>query len=234
MQKKEKLYEGKAKILYQTDQPQILLQYFKDDATAFNGVKSGQIVDKGVFNCSISTIIFQALEQQGIATHFIEKVSDREMLIKAVKIIPVEVVVRNVAAGSLVKRMGCQEGEKLSETLVEWYYKNDELGDPLIGENHIRTFGIASSAEIKEMEVAAKNINNFLVPFFAEKGLDLVDYKLEFGRTQEDKIILADEISPDSCRLWDQKTGEKLDKDRFRFDLGKVEEAYQTVLARVQ
>ncbi len=228
----EKIYEGKAKILYTTSESNRLIQYFKDDATAFNAQKKGTIVNKGVINCAVSSEIFKFLETKGIQTHFVEKLSDREMLVKKVQIIPIEVVVRNAVAGSLAKRTGRPEGEKLSETLVEWYYKDDALGDPMVNRDHIRIFKWASDAEMTEIEKKAKKINTLLVPYFETRGIQLVDYKLEFGRSPEG-ILLADEITPDGCRLWDMKTKEKMDKDRFRFDLGKVEESYQEIFKRI-
>lgn len=229
---REKIYEGKAKILYTTKDAGELIQYFKDDATAFNAQKKGQIAKKGEINCAVSSTIFQFLEGKGIKTHFVKRLSEREMLVKRVEIIPLEVVIRNYVAGSLAKRLGKTEGEKLSETLVEWYYKNDALGDPMVTKDHIRVFGWASDAEVETLEKLARQINDLLVPYFAERGMMLIDYKLEFGRHPEG-ILLADEITADGCRLWDSKTREKMDKDRFRFDLGKVEENYQEVYQRV-
>lgn len=218
--------------MYETDDPFLLIQYFKDDATAFNALKKGTIHDKGIFNCAISSRAFEVLEAAGIQTHFVKKSGDREMLVKKVEIVPVEVVVRNVVAGSLAKRTGKPEGEKLSETLVEWYYKSDALGDPMINKEHIRIFGWATPEEIAEIETAALKINALLVPFFDKAGMLLIDYKLEFGRSPEG-LLLADEITPDGCRLWDKETKQKMDKDRFRFDLGNVEENYREVLKRV-
>lgn len=232
MEKRKKIYEGKAKILHETDDPSLLIQYFKDDATAFNALKKGTIHDKGVFNCAISSKTFEVLEASGIRTHFVKKLGDREMLVKKVNIVPVEVVVRNVVAGSLVKRTGKPEGERLSEALVEWYYKDDALGDPMINKEHIRIFGWATSEEIAAIETAALKINTLLVPFFDKAGMLLIDYKLEFGRSPQG-LLLADEITPDGCRLWDKETKQKMDKDRFRFDLGNVEENYREVLKRV-
>ena len=228
----QKIYEGKAKTLFTTEDPALLIQYFKDDATAFNAQKRGTIVNKGVINCAVSSTLFQFLETQGIKTHFVNKLSDREMLVKKVEIVPVEVVVRNYLAGSLAKRTGKPEGEKLSETLVEWYYKNDALGDPMVTKDHIRVFKWATDAELQKIETLARKINELLVPYFEKRGLKLVDYKLEFGR-YNGEILLADEITADGCRLWDLKTGEKMDKDRFRLDLGKIEESYQEVYKRI-
>ena len=228
----EKIYEGKAKTLFTTEDPTLLIQYFKDDATAFNAQKKGTIVNKGVINCAVSSTIFQFLETQGIRTHFMNKLSDREMLVRKVEIVPVEGVIRNYVAGSLAKRTGKPEGEKLSETLVEWYYKNDVLGDPMVTKDHIRIFKWATDQETAQIETLARKVNELLVPYFETRGMQLVDYKLEFGRSNGE-ILLADEITSDGARLWDTKTKEKLDKDRFRFDLGKVEESYQEVYKRV-
>lgn len=232
MEKKEKIYEGKAKILYQTEDPNLVIQYFKDDATAFNAQKKGTIRKKGVINCAVSSALFQFLETQGIQTHFVKQLGERDMLVKKVKIIPLEVVIRNYVAGSLAKRTGHSEGEKLPETLVEWYYKNDALGDPMVNPSHIRIFQWASDGEVAQMEKTGRKINGLLVHYFEERGILLVDFKLEFGRSPEG-ILLADEITPDGCRLWDIKTREKMDKDRFRFGLGKVEEGYQEVYKRI-
>lgn len=232
MERLEKIYEGKAKILYTTKDAGLLIQYFKDDATAFNAQKKGQIAKKGEINCAISSKIFQFLESKGIRSHFVKRLEPREMLVKRVNIIPLEVVIRNYVAGSLAKRTGKAEGEKLSETLVEWYYKNDTLGDPMMTKDHIRIFGWAKDAEVEALENLARRINELLVPYFTERGMMLIDFKLEFGRHPEG-ILLADEITPDGCRLWDSKTREKMDKDRFRFDLGKVEEKYQEVYQRI-
>ncbi|VAX18049.1 Phosphoribosylaminoimidazole-succinocarboxamide synthase, partial [hydrothermal vent metagenome] len=225
-------HEGKAKIIYSTSDPDKFIQYFKDDASAFDGKKKGSIGAKGVINNDISSRIFIALEKEGIATHYIDMLSDREMLIKKVEIIPVEVVVRNVVAGSLSKRMGIDEGEPLSDTIIEYYYKDDDLGDPMINRNHIRVFNMATDDEMDFIEKQSYKINDWLTKFFDKIGITLVDYKLEFGRSPEG-ILLADEISPDGCRLWEKSTGEKMDKDRFRRDLGKIEEAYEEVRRRV-
>ncbi|MCA9483369.1 MAG: phosphoribosylaminoimidazolesuccinocarboxamide synthase [Nitrospina sp.] len=228
MKRLEKIYEGKAKILYTTEDPNLIIQYFKDDATAFNGVKKGTIVDKGVVNNHISSVIYQFLEKNGIPTHFVERVSEREQLTKKLDIIPIELVVRNVVAGSLAKRMGRLEGEALKSPILEFYYKDDDLGDPMINEYHIREFGLATDDEMAVLKERGFKINDLLVGYFKERGIRLVDYKLEFGRNNG-QILLGDEISPDGCRLWNIKTNEKMDKDRFRFDLGKVEETYQEV-----
>lgn len=226
------LYEGKAKKIFSTGNSDQVLQYFKDDATAFNAQKRGTIVEKGVINNKVSERLFRLLEQNGVPTHFIERKSDREMLTKKVTIVPVEVVVRNVVAGSLAKRLGLKEGEAIQPAVVEWYYKNDALGDPLIADEHIRLLKLATAEQLAEIKRLALKINGLLQPFFAERKMILVDFKLEFG-LHNGKLILADEISPDTCRFWDQTTRESMDKDRFRKDLGKIEEAYQEVLRRV-
>ncbi|MEE8207069.1 MAG: phosphoribosylaminoimidazolesuccinocarboxamide synthase [Nitrospinaceae bacterium] len=228
MKRLEKLYEGKAKIIYSTEDPDRVIQYFKDDASAFNGIKKGTIVDKGVINNHISSRIFRFLEENGIPTHFVDQPTDREMVTKKLEIIPVEVVLRNVVAGSLAKRMGKPEGEILSRPILEFYYKDDELGDPMINEYHITVFNLASAEEIEVLKTQGLKVNGLLVDFFKARNIRLVDFKLEFGR-HKGEIFLGDEISPDGCRLWDWETGEKMDKDRFRFDLGKVEESYQEV-----
>lgn len=234
MKKLEMRYEGKAKRIYATDQKEVFWVAYKDDATAFNGLKKGTIENKGKYNNLISATIFKMLSGLGIKNHFIELISDVEMLVKQVEIIKIEVVVRNVTAGSLAKRLGIAEGMRLEEPLVEFYYKDDDLGDPLITEDHALLLQAATPKEIEFLKVEALKINQILIEYFNELGIDLVDYKLEFGRTPAGEIILADEISPDTCRLWDKATGEKLDKDRFRRDMGKVEEAYQEILGRVQ
>lgn len=227
------LYEGKAKKVFATDDPQKVIQYFKDDATAFNAQKKGQIGGKGVVNNRMSAFLFSLLEKEGIPTHFIAGLSSREMLCHRLDIVKVEVVVRNVAAGSLVKRLGLAEGKVLEQPIIEFYYKDDALGDPLINSDHIAALSLASTSEIAQIAGLARRINSILVPFFDKSlGLRLVDYKLEFGRSPNG-ILLGDEISPDTCRLWDKATGQKLDKDRFRFDLGDVEGAYQEILRRI-
>ena len=226
------LYEGKAKKIFTTDRPDQVLQYFKDDATAFNAQKRGTIVDKGVVNNKVSERVFRLLEQQGIQTHFIQRVSDREMLTKKVTIVPVEVVVRNVVAGSLAKRLGLKEGAGIDPAIIEFYYKDDALGDPLVNDDHLRLLNVATPAVLREMRELGHKINAVLVPFFNERGMLLVDFKLDFG-VFHNRLILADEISPDTCRFWDQATKESMDKDRFRKDLGRIEEAYQEVLKRV-
>jgi phosphoribosylaminoimidazole-succinocarboxamide synthase len=226
------IYEGKAKKIFTTDRPDQVLQYFKDDATAFNAQKRGTIVEKGVINNKVSERLFRLLEQQGIPTHFIDRVSDREMLTKKVTIVPVEVVVRNVVAGSLAKRLGLKEGGSIEPEIIEFYYKDDALGDPLVNDDHLRLLSVATPAVLREMRDLGRKINGVLRPFFKERRMILVDFKLEFG-VFHNRLILADEISPDTCRLWDQSTQESMDKDRFRKDLGKIEEAYQEVLKRV-
>jgi phosphoribosylaminoimidazole-succinocarboxamide synthase len=232
MEKRKKIYEGKAKILYETDEPELLIQYFKDDATAFDATKRGTIKDKGICNNKISTKLFKLLEDKGFQTHFVKYLSDREMLIKRLQIIPVEVTIRNIVAGGMSKILGIEEGLRLESPVLEYHYKQDLLHDPLINEYHIRALKLASDEEIKEIERLSFKINDILKDFFAVRNLSLVDFKLEFGRFK-DKILIGDEISPDTCRLWEKSTGEKLDKDRFRRDLGKIEEAYQEVLKRV-
>ena len=232
VQRGHKVYEGKAKIIYTTDNPDLLIQYFKDDATAFNAAKKGTIVDKGIINNQISSKIFEFLSAQGIPTHFERRLNDRDMLVKKVEIVPIEMVVRNKAAGSLCRLLGLKEGMALLSPVLEFCYKCDSLGDPLINEYHIRALHLATDQEIETMKGFTFKINDLLKEFFAKLKLELVDFKLEFGR-YKDKIILADEISPDTCRLWEIGTGKKLDKDRFRHDLGEIEEAYREVLSRV-
>lgn len=226
------IYEGKAKKIFTTDRSDQVVQYFKDDATAFNAQKRGTIVDKGVVNNRVSERLFRLLEQQGISTHFIERISDREMLTKRVTIVPVEVVVRNVVAGSLAKRLALEEGAAIDPAIIEFYYKDDALGDPLVNDDHLRLLNVATPAVLREMRELGHKINAVLLPFFKQRRMMLVDFKLEFG-VFHNRLILADEISPDTCRFWDQTTKESMDKDRFRKDLGKIEEAYQEVLKRV-
>jgi phosphoribosylaminoimidazole-succinocarboxamide synthase len=236
MTRRRQIYEGKAKILYEGPEPGTLIQYFKDDATAFNAQKKGTINGKGVINNRISEHVFTLLGNIGIPTHFIKRLNMREQLVRQVEIVPIEVVVRNVAAGSLSKRYGIEEGTPLSRTILEYYYKDDALGDPLITEEHIACFGWASQEELHDIADMAIRINDFMAGMFAGIGIRLVDFKLEFGRLWENdyaRIILADEISPDGCRLWDMASGEKLDKDRFRRDLGGEVEAYQEVARRM-
>ncbi|MCB9771440.1 MAG: phosphoribosylaminoimidazolesuccinocarboxamide synthase [Candidatus Omnitrophica bacterium] len=232
MEKREKIYEGKAKILYTTDNPDLLIQYFKDDATAFNAAKKGSIRDKGIFNNKISTKIFEYLIASGIPTHFEKSLSDREMLVKKVSIVPLEVIVRNVAAGSFSRILGIEEGTSLAHPVLEFCFKEDKLNDPMINETHIRALKLATDEEVDVIKKYTYKINELMLKFFGSLNIKLVDFKLEFGRCKG-KVILADEISPDTCRLWDAKTGDKLDKDRFRRDLGNIAEAYQEVLSRV-
>lgn len=231
--KKEMLYEGKAKKIYATDKENEVIVYYKDDATAFNGEKKGSIEDKGQFNNDITSIIFKMLEENGIKTHFIEKLNDREQLCKKVSIVPLEVIVRNVAAGSMAKRLGIEEGTPLKTTVFEISYKNDELGDPLINDYHAVAIGATTFEELQEIYAMTDKINELLKKFFASVNINLIDFKIEFGKTDDGKIVLADEISPDTCRLWDATTNEKLDKDRFRRDLGNVRGAYQEILSRM-
>ena len=232
MKKLDKIYEGKAKIIYNTEDPDLVIQYFKDDATAFDGKKKGSIKDKGVLNNKISSKVFEFLEDSGIDTHFVKVLSDREMLVKRLAILPIEVVVRNVVAGSLAKRMGAEEGKELNDSVLELYYKDDSLGDPMINKYHIMAFELADSNQVLTMEREGIRINNILYTYFEERGIKLVDFKIEFG-LHKGELLLGDEISPDTCRLWDSETDEKLDKDRFRRDMGKVEDAYNEVLKRV-
>ncbi|HAO92695.1 MAG: phosphoribosylaminoimidazolesuccinocarboxamide synthase [Deltaproteobacteria bacterium GWB2_55_19] len=232
MQRLEKFYEGKAKVLYSTDNPDLVIQYFKDEATAFDGKKKGIIESKGILNNKISSRIFKYLESKGVKTHFVDMPSEREMVVKRLQIVPIEVVVRNIAAGSLSKRMGVEEGTPLKETILELYYKSDALGDPMINEYHVKAFGLAEADELRRIEAEALKVNKLLSEFFDERGIILVDFKLEFG-VHKGEILLGDEVTPDGCRLWDKTTREKMDKDRFRRDLGKVEEAYQEVLRKV-
>ena len=237
MARRTKIYEGKAKILYEGPEPGTVIQYFKDDATAFNAEKHDVINGKGVLNNRISSHLMTKLEEIGIPTHFIRMENMREQLVYSVEIIPIELVVRNVAAGSLCKRLGLKEGEILPKPLVEFYYKKDELGDPLVGEDHIVTFGWADPYELEEMVSMAWRVNDYLNGLFSGIGLRLVDFKLEFGRIWGEHgelyLVLADEVSPDNCRLWDKKTGEKMDKDRFRYDLGDLVEGYQYIAKKL-
>ena len=236
MARRRQIYEGKAKILYEGPEPGTIIQYFKDDATAFNAQKKGTISGKGVLNNRISEHIFTLLGQIGVPTHFIRRLNMREQLVRQVEIVPIEVVVRNVAAGSLSKKLGIEEGTQLPRTLIEYCYKDDALGDPLVSEEHIACFGWATQEEMHDNADMAIRINDFMCGLFAGIGIRLIDFKLEFGRLYDgdySRIILADEISPDGCRLWDMNTGEKLDKDRFRRDLGGEVEAYQEVARRL-
>ena len=232
MEKKKQIYEGKAKKVYETDNPDLLIQEFKDDATAFDATKRGTIVGKGVVNNKVSAKLFSLLEQKGVENHFEKLLSDREMLIKRLEIIPVEVTVRNIVAGGMAKMLGLEEGIVLKEPVLEYHYKNDALHDPLINDYHIRALELADSEELNFLKEKSFEVNNILRKFFDEINLDLVDFKLEFGRFKG-RILLGDEISPDTCRFWEKKTRRKLDKDRFRRDLGNIEEAYQEILKKV-
>ena len=234
MNKGVQIYEGKAKKVYETEDPALLIVSYKDDATAFNGQKKGTIAGKGVINNRMSNLLMQIIEEKGIPTHFVKELSDRETLVKRVSIVPLEVIIRNIAAGSFSKRFGVEEGIEFSSPTIEFSYKNDALGDPLINEYHIAAIGFADAAEIYTIKKYAFGINEILKELWASCGVTLVDFKLEFGRLSDGTIVLADEISPDTCRLWDSKTREKLDKDRFRRDLGGVEEAYQTIMKRLE
>ena len=233
MKKREQLYEGKAKKVFSTDDPDILIVSYKDDATAFNGLKKGTIAGKGVINNRMSNLLMQRLEKSGIPTHFVKELSERETLVKKVSIVPLEVIVRNIAAGSFSKRYGVSEGVVFDSPTVEFSYKNDELGDPLLDEYHALALHLATPEEIETIKKYSFAVNEELKAFWKECGVTLVDFKLEFGRLSDSTIVLADEISPDTCRLWDSKTGEKLDKDRFRRDLGGVEDAYAEVMKRL-
>ncbi len=236
MTRRRRIYEGKAKVLFEGPEPGTLVQYFKDDATAFNNQKKGIITGKGVLNNRISEYLMSRLSEIGVPTHFMRRLNMREQLVREVEIIPIELVVRNVAAGSLSKRFGIPEGTPLPRSIIEYYYKSDELDDPMVTEEHITAFGWAAPQDLDDMVALSLRVNDYLSGLFLGIGLKLVDFKLEFGRlweNEEMRIVLADEISPDNCRLWDIKTNEKLDKDRFRQDLGKVEEAYQEVARRL-
>ena len=229
----EMLYEGKAKKVFATENPNEVVIYYKDDATAFNGLKKGTIMDKGIMNNTITTFFFDLLGKNGIPHHQIKKLSDRESLCKKVHIIPLEVVTRNIAAGSLAKKMGVEEGYVLKKPIIEFCYKNDELGDPMINDDYAEAFGIATDAQVQEIKALTLKINDILKKFLAERKIRLVDFKMEFGTDADGKVILADEITPDTARLWDWDTNEKLDKDRFRRDLGNAEEAYHEVIRRL-
>ncbi|MEI6437500.1 MAG: phosphoribosylaminoimidazolesuccinocarboxamide synthase [Candidatus Omnitrophota bacterium] len=232
MEKREKLYEGKAKVLYATDNPDMVIQYFKDDATAGNGKKKGTIDEKGIMNCAISVSMFEYLAANGIPTHLVKKLSDREMLVKKVSIVPVEVIIRNRAAGSLCRNYGAVEGKHLARPIFELCYKEDKYNDPLMNEDHVIALELATEAEVREIKRLTLAINTLMQKFFLALQIELIDFKLEFGR-YKGEIILADEISPDTCRLWEVGTGVRLDKDRFRNDLGNIKEGYQEVLKRV-
>lgn len=227
------LYEGKAKKVYLADDPEQLIVSYKDDATAFNGLKKGTISGKGVINNKMSNLLMHLLEKSGIPTHFVKELSDRETLVKKVSIVPLEVIVRNVAAGSFAKRYGVEEGVVFDEPAVEFSYKNDELGDPLMNDDHAKALKLVTEEELNKIKHYSLEINSKLKEFWDECGITLVDFKIEFGRLADGTIVLADEISPDTCRLWDKKTGDKLDKDRFRRDMGGVEEAYEEVMNRL-
>ena len=233
MEKKELLYEGKAKRVYCTDDSEKLIVSYKDDATAFNGLKKGSIAGKGIVNNRMSNLLMSRLEQAGIPTHFIEELNERETLVRRVSIVPLEVVVRNISAGSFSRLYGVEEGIRFAKPVIEFCYKNDALNDPLICSSAAEALGLASDEEIMSIKSYAQRVNIWLQQFWNKRGVTLVDFKLEFGRTADGLLILADEISPDTCRLWDSSTQEKLDKDRFRRDLGKVEEAYQEIMRRV-
>jgi phosphoribosylaminoimidazole-succinocarboxamide synthase len=233
MEKREQIYEGKAKKVYATDDPELYIVSYKDDATAFNGLKKGTIAGKGVINNRMSNYLMRRLEKEGIPTHFVEELNERDTLVKKVKIVPLEVIVRNISAGSFAKRYGVEEGIRFDRPTVEFSYKNDGLGDPLLTEDHVWALKLATADEVALIRKYALAINDALSAFWKECGVTLVDFKLEFGKTADGTIILADEISPDTCRLWDEKTGEKLDKDRFRRDLGGVEDAYAEVMRRL-
>lgn len=233
MQKKDLLYEGKAKKVYNTEDPEVYIVSYKDDATAFNGLKKGTIVGKGVVNNQMSNFMFRLLEKKGVPTHYIEELNERETAVKKVTIVPLEVIVRNKAAGSLAKRLGLAEGTELKCPVLEFSYKDDDLGDPMVNDYHILAMGLATREEIDLIAEMSLKINEMMIDFFKTVNVDLIDFKLEFGKTTDGTIILADEISPDTCRFWDVNTGEKLDKDRFRRDMGGVEEAYEEMMKRL-
>ena len=234
MVKGEQLYEGKAKKVFATDDPELLLVSYKDDATAFNGLKKGTIAGKGVINNKMSNALMQYLEKKGIPTHYVEEINDRDTVVKKVQIVPLEVIIRNIAAGSFSKHYGVEEGTILKVPTIEFSYKNDDLGDPLINDYHALALGLATQEEIDTIKKYAFKVNEELKAFWKSCGVTLVDFKLEFGRLSDGTIVLADEISPDTCRLWDSETGMKLDKDRFRRDMGGVEDAYQEIMRRLQ
>ena len=233
IEKKEQLYEGKAKKVYATNDPDLVIVDYKDDATAFNGEKKGTIAGKGVINNRMTNFMFKMLEKEGVPTHLVEEISDRETIVKKVSIVPLEVIIRNVAAGSFSKRMGVEEGKQLLCPILEFSYKNDDLGDPFINDYYALALGIATKKDIDTISKYAFKVNEFMVKFFKGLNIDLIDFKIEFGKTSDGTIILADEISPDTCRFWDSTTHEKLDKDRFRRDMGGVEEAYQEIMKRL-
>ena len=233
MEKREQLYEGKAKKVFATDDPNLVIVSYKDDATAFNGLKKGTIVGKGVVNNKVTNHLMQLLEQEGVPTHFVEELSDRDTVVKHVSIVPLEVIIRNISAGSFAKRFGVEEGIVFDEPTIEFSYKNDDLGDPLMNAYHARALKLATAEEIETIKAMAFKVNEVLKAFFKAVNVDLVDFKLEFGRLSDGTIVLADEISPDTCRFWDSTTHEKLDKDRFRRDLGNVEDAYSEMMRRI-
>lgn len=233
MEKRELLYEGKAKKVFDTDDPQVVLVSYKDDATAFNGLKKGTISGKGAINNRVTNYMMELLEKEGVKTHLVRELSNRETLVKKVSIIPLEVIIRNISAGSFSKRYGVEEGIVFSRPTIEFSYKNDDLGDPLINSYHAQALGIATSEEIETVKSMAFKVNEVMKAFFKNLNVDLVDFKLEFGKTADGEIVLADEISPDTCRFWDSETHEKLDKDRFRRDMGNVEDAYKEMMKRI-
>ena len=233
MEKSTQMYEGKAKKVYATANPDYCIVSYKDDATAFNGLKKGTILGKGAINNRVTNHLMRLLEKNGVPTHLVEELNDRETLVKKVHIVPLEVIVRNIAAGSLSKRLGIPEGVKMNSTVLEYCYKDDALGDPMVNEYHILAMGWATKEEMEKIAAYSFKINDVLTDYLKEAGIELIDFKLEFGRTKDGQIVLADEISPDTCRFWDVKTHEKLDKDRFRRDLGGVEDAYQEILRRL-
>ncbi len=233
MEKKEQLYEGKAKKVFATEDPNLVIVSYKDDATAFNGLKKGTIAGKGVVNNRMTNYMFKMLDKAGVPTHYVEELNDRETVVKKVSIVPLEVIVRNVAAGSFSKRMGVEEGSALKCPILEFSYKNDDLGDPFINDYYALALGLATKEEIDLITKYTFLINDFMVDFFKKLNIDLIDFKIEFGKTADGKIILADEISPDTCRFWDSTTHEKLDKDRFRRDMGGVEDAYSEIMKRL-
>ena len=233
MQKLEQLYEGKAKKVFATDDPECVIVSYKDDATAFNGLKRGTIVGKGVVNNKVTNYLMQLLEKEGVPTHFVEELSDRETAVKKVSIVPLEVIIRNISAGSFAKRFGVEEGIVFEQPTIEFSYKNDDLGDPLMNAYHALALKLATQDEIDTIKAMAFKVNDVLKAFFKAVNVDLVDFKLEFGRLSDGTIVLADEISPDTCRFWDSTTHEKLDKDRFRRDLGNVEDAYSEMMKRI-
>ncbi len=233
MEKLEQLYEGKAKKVFKTDDPELYIVDYKDDATALNGLKKGTIHNKGIINNRVTNHLMKLLEADGVPTHLVKELSDRETLVKKVSIIPLEVIVRNIAAGSLSKRLGLPEGTKLQSTVLEYCYKDDALGDPMINEYHIAALGVATKEELDKIAEYSFHVNRFLTDYLKDVGIELIDFKLEFGKTSDGTIVLADEISPDTCRFWDSKTHEKLDKDRFRRDMGGEEDAYKEIMKRL-